>query len=135
MPCTLPTRRSVSGKLSLVAAVLLLAACAAAPADVEGTVEDYIEALAQRDLQRVMDLYAPLEERLKSEPAARHEEIRGQFHEYLQARYAEYETAKDTGKLEFQPDGVVLSRALNLGRGSTTKLSSCGYRPRTGPCW
>lgn len=110
--------RAGGGFVLLAAAFLSPGACTAPSPEVQRTVDRYILAMAHRDMEQLLDLYAPLLERLAAEPAARHAEIRGRFRQYAEARYAAYEAGKDEGHLEFQPVGIVLARALNLGRGA-----------------
>ena len=78
-------------------------------------------------MQQVLDLSAPLAAALATEPVVRHEAVRKRFRQAVEARYSTYEKGKDEGRLDFHADGVVLTRALNLGRGAYYETVSIGF--------
>ncbi|MFQ5669019.1 MAG: hypothetical protein ACE5HD_00710 [Acidobacteriota bacterium] len=106
--------RAVAGPALLV---LLLVACEEQPAEIRSVVDEYIRAVQERDHDRLADLSGPLALRLEAAPAGEREAIRADYLRLLDRRQAAYLQDRETGRLSFHADGVVLVRALNLGRG------------------
>jgi hypothetical protein len=98
--------------------VLLLAACGGPRPDLEETVDRYILAVQERDTERLISLGAGIFQALRDAPEEKRAGLRAAYEEMLDSRHEAYATGRDEGWLEFTPDGVVLIRALNLGRGT-----------------
>ncbi len=104
-----------SGGLLLALAAL---ACGGPRPVVVQTVEAYIHAVQERNADRLMDLSAGMWRALSQAPPDERETLRQAYRVLLDGRHAAYLQGRDAGRLEFEPDGIVLIRALNLGRGT-----------------
>ena len=98
--------------------VLFLAACGSPRPEIEEVVDRYILAVQERDTERLISSSAGIFQALRDASEEEQAGLRAAYEEMLDGRYEAYRTGRDAGRLEFTPDGVVLIRALNLGRGT-----------------
>jgi hypothetical protein len=96
---------------------LATCACGGQGQAVADAVEDYIHAVAERDARRLTELSAGITRALAAAPGEE-QALQAAFSALLDARHAAYLQGRDAGHLELDPDGIVLIRALNLGRGT-----------------
>jgi hypothetical protein len=100
----------------LAGSALLATACApAAPTPVE-VLEDYYDAVQQRDFDRLYCLLAGAAESV--ELGATGAERRTGFESWARAHYDVYETGRDDGRVELDEQGLALVKLFSLGRGT-----------------
>ncbi|MFQ5720597.1 MAG: hypothetical protein ACE5IK_13735 [Acidobacteriota bacterium] len=122
-PHASPSAVTVLGSTLGLLLAVHVAGCAPAAGEVSRTVQRYVQAVAQRDADTLMELYAPLAAALAAAPDdAVRDVLRREFRAFLDDQYAAYRRDRDLGKLTFSPEGVVLLRGLNVGRGAYTEV-------------
>ncbi|MFQ5768262.1 MAG: hypothetical protein ACE5ID_09810 [Acidobacteriota bacterium] len=107
--------------LSGTAAILMIlpaTGCRPEKRAMEKVVDDYIHAIQERDDERLLALYAPMARALAAAPQAERASLRKRLLAAIDARHAAYLTGREEGHLPLKDDGIVLVRALRLGRGT-----------------
>jgi len=97
-----------------VAGCALAAGCGPGDGLARDTIASYLEAVQDRDLDRLYCLVAGAAEAGTEDEAA----ARRQFAEWALDRYADYDEGRDRGRVELDDQGIVLVKLFALGKGT-----------------
>lgn len=105
-------RRAMAG-----AALLVLAACSPSPNTVQVSVEAYISAVSLGEASRMLDMSASYLVEIAAAPdEAARKAVEKRHRDRIEQGFIQWEVAKSAGTLQFDPLGVVLIRAIGLGK-------------------
>jgi hypothetical protein len=121
--------RSIGGRVhaalcGIVAACALVEGCGQEAGLARDTIASYVEAVQERDLDRLYCLVAGAAEAGREDEAA----ARAQFAVWALERFADYDEGRDRGRVELDDQGIVLVKLFALGKGTYF-----GYGPTLSP--
>jgi len=110
------TARRVRG--CLTAAILIASSwgCGSGRAEAERTIFSFVTAVQTENLDALQCLLAGASE--PTEDQSESEARRSVFDDWARSRYAAYLAGRDRGGVEFDDDGIVLTKAFALGKGA-----------------
>lgn len=101
----------------LAAVSLTMPGCSQSPNTVQVTVEAYISAVSLGESSRILAMLAPYQrEAGKTVDPAAGKLLENRFRNEIEKGFIQWEAAKSSGSLEFDPGGIVLIRAIGLGK-------------------
>lgn len=90
----------------------------------------YLRAVQERDTVTLLDLAAAYVLEQRDTPEPDQEALQRRYEAMVDARYEGWMADRDEGRLQLDPDGIALIRALKLGRGAYYETVASG---RTSP--
>ncbi len=97
-------------------AIVLVCGCEPSGPSATETLKEFFDAVQQQDLGRLRCLMAGAADAV--ELGATEQERRQGFEDWAGAYYDAYESGRDAGKVELDPQGLVLVKLFALGRGT-----------------
>ena len=102
-------------------AVAGLTCCDSGRGQAERTIFSFVNSVQSENVDALRCLLAGASREVEDPTAA--EAARGAFDAWVRSRYTEYLVGRDEGAVEFGDDGIVLTKAFALGKGTFYEIS------------